>query len=233
VATPIVLVGTGTSVGKTYVAERILRAAAGARRRALGYKPLESGVSADSDSSDIARLTRASSFHVKPELASQTFAAAVSPHLAARWESRAVDLGVMRREIARASASAAEVLLVELPGGAFSPLADSVSCAQFARTVPGAQVLLVAPDRLGVLHDIAATTRACAAVGLPLFGLVLSAPQLPDPSTGHNSKEVSMVTSIRLLGSLPRAPAEQPVGPSDPVLGIMPAVYAASAPPAR
>ena len=43
-AHPLVLIGTGTGVGKTYVAERLLRALAAEGRAALGYKPVESGV---------------------------------------------------------------------------------------------------------------------------------------------------------------------------------------------
>jgi dethiobiotin synthetase len=217
-ARTFVLIGTGTSVGKTHVGERLLRAFAARGVLCVGYKPVESGV-AGGEASDIRRLADASTFHVQPSLVSQTFGAPVSPHLAARWESRSVDLALVDHEIRRASASAAQVLLVELPGGAFSPLSDGVTGAEFARTL-GATALLVTQDRLGVLHDVTATARACAALGLPLHGIVLNAPTEPDASTGHNEIELRTVTSVPVLACLPRTAPEVPVLPTDPVMGL-------------
>jgi dethiobiotin synthetase len=224
VAGPVVLIGTGTSVGKTYVGERWLRALAAEGRLALGYKPLESGVTEGADT-DIARLGRASTFHVKPSLVSMTFSEPVSPHLAARGEGRTIDVDLLRREVHRACASGAEVVLVELPGGAFSPMTETLSCAAFARTLPGVRALLVAVDRLGVLHDVAATSRACAALGLPLLGIVLNAPEVADASTGRNAKELQVVKSVPLLAVLPRGPAEGEVTAADPVRRLKEALH--------
>ena len=103
---PIVLIGTGTGVGKTHVAERILRALAAEGRQALGYKPVESGVVEGAPGTDAGRLGEASTFHVKPELARFTFRAPVSPHLAARQEGRSLDLDYILAEIARGAAEA-------------------------------------------------------------------------------------------------------------------------------
>jgi dethiobiotin synthetase len=216
----VVLIGTGTSVGKTYLAERMLRAFARDGRSAVGFKPVESGVSGDAES-DIARLDRASTFHVKPPLASQTFAAPVAPHLAARKEGRRVDVAAIRREVQRGAASGAEVLLVELPGGAFSPVADGVSGADLVRAFPGATVLLVAPDRLGVLHDVTATTLACAARGLPLAGIVLNAAGPHDPSTGTNAVELLGLVRAPLLARIPHSPVGAPLDEDDPTVRLV------------
>ncbi len=214
----VILVGTGTSVGKTHVAERILRALAHQGRDALGYKPVESGTAtlANQADSDIERLARASSFHVKHPLKSLTLAAPVSPHIAARLERATIDLDAIRAEVARARRSDAALLLVELPGGAFSPLTETTLCADFARGFPDARVLLVAPDRLGVLHDVGAATRACAAVGLPLHGIVLSAAASDDASVATNAAELSGVTAVPLRARLPRAPPDSPIDEGDP-----------------
>jgi dethiobiotin synthetase len=220
VAPPLVLVGTGTSVGKTHVAERLLRALAGEGARACGYKPIESGADdPDGPSTDAARLARASSFHVKPEPARLVFSKAVSAHLAAREANVQIDLDLIRGEIRRA-ARLVDTLVVELPGGAFSPLTDSVCAAEFARTIPYARVLLVASDRLGVLHDVASATRACAALGLPLFGVVLSAPELPDLSTGTNGRELAALTRVPVLAELPRTDATAALTPADPTIDL-------------
>jgi dethiobiotin synthetase len=220
-AHPVVLIGTGTSVGKTYVAERLLRALAAEGHLALGYKPVESGYTASADS-DIARLARASTFHVKPPLLSQTFAAPLSPHLAARIEGREIDLEVVSREIRRACEGAASAVIVELPGGAFSPFTATVSCAELARAIPGVRALLVAVDRLGVLHDVGATARACAGVGLPLSGIILNAPPQEDAATGLNLTEFQLVTGVPVLASLPRAPADAALAEADAARGLVP-----------
>ena len=225
----IVLIGTGTSVGKTYVAERVLQAFAREGHLAEAYKPVESGIAGAGSpgaDSDISRLRAAATFHVKPPLASSVFAAPVSPHLAARMEGRAVDLDAIRSEISRGRAAGNTVLIVELPGGAFSPLTPTVAAAAFARSLPDARVVLVASDRLGVLNDVGATTRACAAIGLPLFGIILSAAPQADASVGTNHVELPLVTRVPLLGRLPRTPAEAPLELGDPALDIARALLA-------
>ncbi|WP_394824280.1 ATP-dependent dethiobiotin synthetase BioD [Pendulispora albinea] len=70
------------------------------------------------------------------------------------------------------------------------------------------RILLVAPDRSGVLHEIAATTRAAEALGLPLTGITLVMPEHPDASTGLNGPEIGYVTSVPYLGTLRRAPID-------------------------
>ncbi|WP_394844599.1 dethiobiotin synthase [Pendulispora brunnea] len=67
------------------------------------------------------------------------------------------------------------------------------------------RVVLVAPDRLGALHEIAATTRAADAMGLPIAGVVLAMPERPDSSTGLNGAEIQYVTTAPYLGTLRRA----------------------------
>ncbi len=217
-AAPVLLIGTGTSVGKTHLAERLLRAFGAEGLRAYGYKPIESGV-ADLEATDIARLARASSFHVKQEPLRNVFRAPISPHLAARAEGRTIDLAAIRSEITRL-AQLVEALLVELPGGAFSPLTGDILVAEFARSVRAARVVLVAPDRLGVLHDVGAATRACASVGLPLHGVVLNAPEVSDASTGRNAAELPLVTRAPLLAEIPRGPSDAPVEAGDPALAL-------------
>jgi dethiobiotin synthetase len=217
---PVVLIGTGTSVGKTYVGERVLHALRDAGYAALGYKPVETGFSEGNADSDIERLRRASTFHVNPPLASQTFRDPVSPHLAARREGRTLDLQEIREEVRRACGSGARLVIVELAGGAFSPMSDEVCCAQFVRSLTGARAVLVAADRLGVLHDVGATTRACAALGLPLAGIVLSAAEHADVTAGKNSLEIPLVTSVPLLASLPLASPTDPLPEHDPARSL-------------
>jgi dethiobiotin synthetase len=219
-ARAFVLIGTGTSVGKTHVAERLLRGVAAAGEAGLGYKPIESGVSG-LEGSDIARLASASTFHVKPPLHSETFRTPVSAHLAARLEGRTIDLERVRSEIQRGAASSAAIFLVELPGGAFSPFTAELTGAAFARSLPGIRALLVTVDRLGVLHDVAATALACAAIGLPLHGIVLNAAAHDDTPPGSNEEALPLVTTVPVLARLPRQPGEAPIAAQDPVRDLV------------
>jgi dethiobiotin synthetase len=104
-----------------------------------------------------------------------------------------------------------DLLLVELAGGLYSPLGPDLTNADAARALTLAhratRVLLVAPDRLGVIHDVTAATRAARAESVPLDGVVLSAPATPDPSTGTNELELVRFVTVPILGTLPRAPA--------------------------
>ena len=79
----IVVTGTGTGIGKTHIAEAILRAWARHRpgARLIGLKPIESGVSVGAVT-DSGRLAAASTFHVKQS--GYALSAPLSPHLAAR-----------------------------------------------------------------------------------------------------------------------------------------------------
>jgi dethiobiotin synthetase len=182
----VVLSGTGTEIGKTHVAEALLLAWRGLGITAIGLKPVESGVDG-ATVSDSERLAAVSAFHVKPLYALRD---PVAPHLAAQREGI-----VLRREAIVESIHTvrdrAEILLVELPGGLFSPVLEDTLNADLAAALVPQELLVVAPDRLGVLHDVIATIRAAATVPLHIDGVVLVAPALPDLSTGTNAPELA------------------------------------------
>jgi dethiobiotin synthetase len=197
----LVVSGTGTEIGKTHVSEALLLHLGGAGLRVVGVKPVESGVGTGAVT-DSERLARASTFHVKQSGIS--LRQPVSPHLAARAEGKVLSLESLA-ELMLAPLVEADLVLAELPGGLFTPLTDTALNADLAARCSPDFLLLVAPDRLGVLHDVLATARAAAAQGLPIGGLVLVTPQDPDPSTGTNADELRRFTSFPILAVLPRA----------------------------
>ena len=87
-------------------------------------------------------------------------------------------------------------------------------------------MLLVAPDRLGVLHDVAAATRAAKAEGLSLRGIIVVAPAERDASTGTNAAELSVVTTLPVLASMPRETSEAMAQRAD-VRAVLSAIGAA------
>ena len=206
----VVVTGTGTGIGKTHVTgalvlawARVLVEAGFAEPKVAGLKPIESGVRAGSGEGDGATLERLSTFHVKRFPPPYLLARAVSPHLAARDEGTTVELPVIAGYV-RAIREVADAVLVELPGGLFSPLARGLSNADVVRAVAADVVLLDAPDRLGVLHDVAAAVRAATAADVVLTGVVLVAPESADSSTGTNAEELAVVTELPVLAVVPR-----------------------------
>lgn len=213
---PLIIVsGTGTEIGKTHLAASLL----GAWRRHLdragrpdallaGLKPIESGVPAGApEGADGETLGRLSTFHVKRFRSPYLLVRPVSPHLAARAEGRTIDPDVVLRWVAEIRAQVDGALL-ELPGGLFSPLGSGVTNADIARRLGADALVLVAPDRLGVLHDLATTVRAAVGAGLAPTAILLSTPETADASTGTNAAEVPLITDVPVLATLPRAPID-------------------------
>jgi dethiobiotin synthetase len=208
----VVVTGTGTGIGKTHLTSALLLALQSAlvdegvtHPAVAGLKPIETGVGAAAlEEGDGAALERLSTFHVKHLPPPYRLTRAVSPHLAAREEGQTIEAALVVRYVGSAR-EAADVVAVELAGGLFSPLAPGLTNAELTRALAPDLVLLVAPDRLGVLHDVAATARAATAAGVGLSGIVLVAPAVPDASTGTNGDELAVITDLPVLAQLPRA----------------------------
>jgi dethiobiotin synthetase len=197
----IVVSGTGTGIGKTHFAEALLRVLGRSYARVAGFKPIETGLG-DGGVSDASRLEASSTFHVQHM--GYRFPEPLSPHLAARRMGEAILPRTIRSQI-DALRTQADVTLVELPGGLFTPLSDEWVNADLTRDLCPDLAILVAPDRLGVLHDVIAATRAARSVALHLDGIVLVAPERPDASTGRNAPELGRLVKVPVVASLPRA----------------------------
>jgi dethiobiotin synthetase len=205
----LVVTGTGTDVGKTHVATALLHAW-GTTHKVLGYKPVESGVGPSGLGDDARRLAEASTFHVKRSLFGYAFGPPISPHLAARRDGVVVEIAKIAMQVAELRAEV-EGLVVELAGGLFSPLSRETVNLDLAKALQATAILLVAPDRIGVLHDVGATVRAANASGLSLQGIALSAPTVSDASTGTNEAELIDITRLYVLASFPRGAVDAPV----------------------
>lgn len=210
----LVISGTGTGIGKTHLTAALLHAWAAvlielgvAAPAVAGLKPVESGVTAGA-ATDVSTLEQASTFHVKRFPPPYLLTRPVSPHLAARAEGRTLELPTILSHVA-AVRPLVHALAVELPGGLFSPLARGLTNAELAQALEPTALLLVAPDRLGVLHDVGAATRAAAAMNLTVTGVILVEPAEHDASTGTNAAELHMVTNVPVVALVPRGTVEE------------------------
>lgn len=208
----VVVTGTGTGVGKTRLAVGLVQALA-ARGPVVGWKPVESGVDGALGADEV-ELAAASVVHA----ASVRLREPLSPHLAARRAGVTIDRAALHRrwlELARAWPA----MVVELAGGLCSPLDDDVDQAGWlAEASPmiraGMKLVVVASDRLGVLHDVVATLHAAAAHGLTVAAIALAPPATPDLSTGTNAGELAARAPVRgrPIVTLPRATSAELAG---------------------
>lgn len=197
----LVIVGVGTGVGKTHLGVALARALALQGEEVVGLKPIESGV-APGVLSDAAQLATASTFHVKHP-APYVFTDPVSPHLAARRSGEAIDL---RAVAAWIDAHVCAWVLVETAGGLLSPLGPGITNLDLARALRPDAVVLVAQDRLGVLHDVTACQLALKVLASELreVVVVLQAPSNPDASTGTNAAELLALGLADRVFGIPR-----------------------------
>jgi dethiobiotin synthetase len=204
----VVVTGTGTEIGKTHVACQLVSLGS-LDGTAAGFKPVETGVVGEG--ADVSALRAVSSFHVKHLLAAPfLFSEGLSPHLAARGERRHISIDAICEAVKNLRA-VVDLLIVELAGGLFTPLGDDVSNCDLAIALVPDRVILVAPDRLGVLHDLGATTRAATAAGCRIDAIVLNAPASADASTGRNAMEIRRVApGAVVVGPLARARENAP-----------------------
>lgn len=197
--------GTGTGIGKTHLGVALVKALADAGAEVAGLKPVESGVG--SGVSDTDRLAAAGTFHVKHP-PPYVLAAPVSPHLAAPLEGKSIRLGPIVQWVDSVEAA---WVVVETAGGLLSPLARGLTNLDLAEALEPTAIILVAPDRLGVLHDVTAALFALRALapGLPEPLVALQAPAEPDASTGGNAEELLTLEIARSVATFPRAGAEE------------------------
>jgi dethiobiotin synthetase len=195
----IVVVGTGTGIGKTHVCLALAGQMGREGIGCVGLKPVECGGDEDGRA-----LARQSAFHVKPK-PPYRLTKPVSPHRAAREQGMHISLARIRAWV-RTAERGSLVSLVETAGGLFTPLARRRTNADLVRALAPDALLVVAPDRLGVLHDLTALLRAARDLPLPPLHTVLSRPGKPDTSTGTNADELERLGICRVAAVFPHAP---------------------------
>ncbi len=189
----IVISGTDTGVGKTCVGAGLARALSDRGVRVLAIKPVESGCAEEvSEAEDGAMLAEAAR-QTEPRAALVRLRTPVAPPVAADLEGVEIPVDVLVERI-RAYGERADVTLVEGAGGLCSPLSWDRDLRDVASTLD-ASVLVVGADRLGVVNHTLLTYHALAGSWLVPLGLVLSAPEQPDASTGTNAETLWHVLS--------------------------------------
>jgi dethiobiotin synthetase len=190
------ITGTGTGVGKTYVAALIATELRRQGKRVGVYKPAASGcdrrngelVSADA----VAMWDAAGRPGTLAAVCPQLFEAPLAPHLAARAEGKRIDQQLLRSGI-EVWGQTSDIVLVEGAGGLMSPISDEDYNADLAAEF-GLPLVVVAANVLGTINATLQTliTASTYCDGLPVAGVVLNSPQrvVGDPSRDSNRDEL-------------------------------------------
>ncbi|MCK6447264.1 MAG: dethiobiotin synthase [Planctomycetes bacterium] len=188
-ATPCVVAGTDTGIGKTVVSALLARALGA---RGAYWKPVQTGD--ESDTRTVIELARTRTFEP-----GASFAKPASPHEAARAEGRSVDVaGTTRLLGEHAVALGGGVLLVELAGGLSVPWTDEFTQLDWlARERPA--LVLVARSGLGTLNHTLLSLEALRARGLEPRALFLVGDEHPS-----NRETLRALGKVALLFEVPR-----------------------------
>ncbi|MEO7328087.1 MAG: ATP-dependent dethiobiotin synthetase BioD [Minicystis sp.] len=204
----VVIVGAGTGIGKTHLGVALVHALTQEETPAVGLKPVESGLCGGRSDGEL--LAAEGMFHVKHSQP-YAFARPVSPHLAAREAGVIIEVAQIQAWV---TAHQATWTVVESAGALLSPLGGGLTNLDLTRALSPDAVLLVALDRLGVLHEVSACVLALRVlgVGMPEPLVILQAPELPDASTGSNAGELHLLKIVGNALTIPRGdPGSAPV----------------------
>jgi dethiobiotin synthase len=198
----LLITGTDTGVGKTWVGRALGRALSQAGRRVVAIKPVETGCADATSAGEDGALLAAATGQAEPLAALIRYDDEVAPAVAADAAGEPIDLDALMLRIEALSAGA-DVLLIEGSGGLLTPIAWEWTMVDVARSLDAA-ALLVGSDRLGTINHAVMTLSALELAGLEVAGMVLTAPETPDASTGTNAASIARLAGLDRIVSLPR-----------------------------
>ena len=202
----VLVSGTDTEVGKTYVACLLGRRLADAGTVVRPFKPVESGCPIDVHGRPVPADAAALRDAMAPDLSLSdiclyAMAAPLSPHLAARMEGMEIDVDRIRRAVLEA-APGADLVLIEGAGGLTVEIREGYSFARLAQDLLY-PVLVVAENRLGVLNHVRLTMRYLESDGIPLAGVILNDRTAGDsPAALWNAAELERTCGDTFLGTV-------------------------------
>lgn len=174
------ITGTGTDVGKTYVAGLIVKKLKESGKNAAYYKAAMSGNERNEDGS----LIPGDAMYVKgisgisqsvDEMCPYIYEAAVSPHLASRMEGNPVQMEVVRKGFEKVCGKY-DYVTMEGSGGILCPICFDEEKIQLEDIVKelGLSSLIVADAGLGTINSVVLTVEYMRARNLPVKGILLN-----------------------------------------------------------
>lgn len=197
----LLVTGTDTGVGKTWVSCGVLRAARAAGVRVAARKPAETGCDRDAAGA----LVGADAVALHAAAGGDEPLDAVCPvrlpdPLAPAFAARRAGVTIELRDVVascRRRAADVDLLLVEGAGGLLVPLVERCTFADLARELD-ARLLLVVGARLGAINHALLSLEVAAARGIPVVGCVVN-----HFSTARDLATDTLADSLRELTRVP------------------------------
>ena len=176
----VFLTGTGTDIGKTYIAGLIVKKLAEAGKNPAYYKAAMSGNDRREDGSlipgDALFVQKTSGISQSlEEMCPYVYENAWSPHLASRVEGNPVDLEVVRKGFLE-TADKYDFITMEGSGGILCPLCFDERRIQLEDVIREFELssILVADAGLGTINSVVLTVEYMKAHSLPIKGIIFN-----------------------------------------------------------
>lgn len=172
------ITGTGTDLGKTYIAGLIVKKLADAKQSAAYYKAAMSGNDRRADGSLIpgdALFVQKTAGISQPleEMCPYVYEHAYSPHLASRIEGHPVQMDVVKAGYYKAC-SAYGFVTMEGSGGILCPICFDEAKIQLEDVIKELHLpsILIADAGLGTINSVVLTVEYMKAKNLPVKGII-------------------------------------------------------------
>jgi dethiobiotin synthetase len=215
--TAIFITGTGTEVGKTFVAASLIRHLRQMGRSVEAIKPVVSGFDPDqAAASDPGILLQALGYPATPpnieRISPWCFRAAMSPDAAARQEDRRIDVAEVVAFCQSAIKQRQEILLIEGVGGIMVPLDEqrTILDVMMALQLP---LILVAGSYLGTISHTLTALDALFRRDLSVLATIVS--ETPGSTVPLKETVAAIGRFAEPVIGLPRQqlePGEKPTG---------------------
>ena len=203
----LLVTGTDTGIGKTIVAAALVRALRTAGVRAIGFKPVETGIGEGTvrDSDLLADASGCAEPAAEPLW---RLAEPLAPAVAADRAGITVEPDEIMRRIDRLR-RAGYTVVVEGAGGLLVPLAWDYTAMDLADACD-LDAIVVARPGLGTLNHIAMTVMILRSRDIPIRGIVLNGRRpVPDLAEATNPAALGrMVPGVRII-EVPSLPVEE------------------------
>ena len=177
------ITGIGTDIGKTVVSAILVEAL-----KADYWKPIQSGNLDFTDTDFIKDFTL---HHGKLHTEEYGFSEPVSPHLAAKLESKVIDIEQIKL------VNTNNHLIVETAGGLLSPLSEKYLCIDLIKELQ-LSVILVSMNYLGSINHTLLSIEALKQRNIPIEGIIFCG----DPNF-ETERFILEYSKIPLLGKIP------------------------------
>ncbi len=172
------ITGTGTDLGKTYIAGLIVKKLADAKQSAAYYKAAMSGNDRRTDGSLIpgdALFVQKTAGISQPleEMCPYVYEHAYSPHLASRIEGHPVQMDVVKAGYYKVC-SAYDFVTMEGSGGILCPICFDEAKIQLEDVIRELHLpsILIADAGLGTINSVVLTVEYMKAKNLPVKGII-------------------------------------------------------------